>query len=84
LGIKRRFEGQGVNEVAFIDSISCDNAPALKSLQIIVKIDKCSFYLTEVESLLGDPAQAKEKLGWVLEITPQCISGIGAGGSAES
>jgi len=35
----------------------------------IVRIDPRYFRPTEVETLLGDPAKAKEKLGWVPEIT---------------
>ena len=39
LGITLRFEGQGVNEVAIVDKIEGDNAPALQVGQAIVKID---------------------------------------------
>ena len=69
LGIQLRFEGQGVDEVAIIDSITGDKAPALKPGQIIIKIDQRYFRPTEVETLLGDPRKAKEKLGWAPEIT---------------
>ena len=71
LGIKLRFEGQGVDEVAIIDNITGDRAPALKPGQVIVKIDPRYFRPTEVETLLGDPSKAKDKLGWVPEITVQ-------------
>jgi GDPmannose 4,6-dehydratase len=71
LGITLRFEGQGVDEVAIIDSIEGDKAPALKPGQIIVRIDPRYFRPTEVETLLGDPSKAKAKLGWVPEITVQ-------------
>ena len=71
LGIKLRFEGQGVDEVAIIDSITGDKAPALQAGQVIVKIDSRYFRPTEVETLLGDPSKAKDKLGWVPEITVQ-------------
>jgi len=71
LGIKLRFEGQGVDEVAIIDSIEGDKAPALKSGQIVVRIDPRYFRPTEVETLLGDPSKAKAKLGWTPEITVQ-------------
>ena len=37
----------------------------------IVKIDPRYFRPTEVETLLGDPTKAKEKLGWIPEITAQ-------------
>ena len=54
-----RWEGQGVNEMAY-----WKNKP-------IVRIDPRYFRPTEVETLLGDPTKAKEKLGWVPEITAQ-------------
>ncbi len=71
LGIKLRFEGRGVDEVAVIDSITGDKAPALKTGQIIVRVDPRYFRPTEVETLLGDPSKAKTKLGWTPEITVQ-------------
>jgi GDPmannose 4,6-dehydratase len=71
LGIKLRFEGQGVDEVAVIDSIVGNKAPALKPGQIVVRIDPRYFRPTEVETLLGDPSKAKAKLGWTPEITVQ-------------
>jgi GDPmannose 4,6-dehydratase len=71
LGITLRFDGQGVDEVAVIDSITGDKAPALKTGQIIVRVDPRYFRPTEVETLLGDPSKAKAKLGWTPEITAQ-------------
>ncbi len=71
LGIKLRFEGQGVDEVAIIDSIEGDKAPALTPGQIVVRVDPRYFRPTEVETLLGDPSKAKAKLGWTPEITVQ-------------
>ncbi len=71
LGIKLRFEGTGVDEVAMIESIASDKAPALKPGQIIVRVDPRYFRPTEVETLLGDPSKAKAKLGWTPEITVQ-------------
>ena len=65
LGIKLRFEGSGLNEIAIVDSITGENAPALKSGDIIMKIDQKYYRPAEVETLLGDPTKAKEKLGWV-------------------
>ena len=38
---------------------------------MIVRIDPRYFRPTEVETLLGEPTKAKEKLGWVPEITAQ-------------
>ncbi len=71
LGITLRFEGQGVDEVAIVAKIEGDKAPALKVGQTIVRVDPRYFRPTEVETLLGDPTKAKQKLGWVPEITVQ-------------
>jgi GDPmannose 4,6-dehydratase len=59
LGMALRWEGQGVNEMAYWND------------KPIVRIDPRYFRPTEVETLLGDPTKAKEKLGWVPEITAQ-------------
>lgn len=71
LGITLRFEGSGVDEVGIVEHIEGDNAPAVKVGDVIVKIDPRYFRPTEVETLLGDPSRAKEKLGWTPEITVQ-------------
>ncbi len=57
LGIKLRWNGQGVNEVGYWGD------------RPIVRVDPRYFRPTEVETLLGDPTKAKEKLGWTPEIT---------------
>jgi GDPmannose 4,6-dehydratase len=46
-------------------------APAVKSGDVLMRIDPRYFRPAEVETLLGDPAKAKAKLGWVPEITVQ-------------
>jgi GDPmannose 4,6-dehydratase len=69
LGIALEFSGDGVNEIATVKSISGDNANALKIGDVIVRVDAKYFRPAEVETLLGDPSKAKEKLGWVPEIT---------------
>jgi len=69
LGITLRFEGKGINEQAIVVGINSEIAPALKLGDVIVSIDPRYFRPTEVETLLGDPTKAKEKLGWVPEIT---------------
>ena len=71
LGITLKFAGSGVDETATVVDIVGDNAPALKVGDVIVRIDPRYFRPTEVETLLGDPTKAKEKLGWVPEITVQ-------------
>ncbi len=64
LGMNIRWEGQGVDEVGYLFSSS----PA-SGEKAIVKVDPRYFRPTEVETLLGDPTKAKEKLGWVPKIT---------------
>jgi GDPmannose 4,6-dehydratase len=71
LGIKLRFQGEGINEVAVVESIEGDKAPAIRKGQIIVRVDAQYFRPTEVDTLLGDAAKAKERLGWVPEISAQ-------------
>jgi GDPmannose 4,6-dehydratase len=69
LGIALKFEGTAENEKAIVANIKGDKAPALKVGDVIVQIDPRYYRPTEVETLLGDPSKAKEKLGWVPEIT---------------
>jgi GDPmannose 4,6-dehydratase len=57
LGMSIRWVDEGVNEVGYSDG------------KAIVKIDPRYFRPTEVETLLGDPSKAKQKLGWTPEIT---------------
>ncbi len=71
LGVALRFEGKGVEEHAVVEHIEGENAPALKVGDIIVRVDPRYFRPAEVETLLGDPGKAKDKLGWTPEITVQ-------------
>lgn len=54
------WQGQGVNETG-TDSNG----------KVMVKVDPRYFRPTEVETLLGDPTKAKQKLGWTPKITFQ-------------
>jgi len=71
LGIEIEFNGNGIEEKGIVKSISGENAPFLNVGDVIVQVDPRYFRPTEVETLLGDPAKAKNKLGWVPEITAQ-------------
>ncbi|SBS27041.1 GDP-mannose 4,6-dehydratase [Marinomonas spartinae] len=71
LGISLKFEGQGVDEKAIVTAIDKDKAPALTVGDVVVQVDPRYFRPAEVETLLGDPTKAKEKLGWMPEITVQ-------------
>jgi GDPmannose 4,6-dehydratase len=69
LGLTLRFEGEGVEEKAYVESVEEDKAPALKTGDLVVAVDPRYFRPTEVETLLGNPAKAKAKLGWTPEVT---------------
>jgi GDPmannose 4,6-dehydratase len=69
VGIELEFTGNGLDEIATVTAISGDDAKALKVGDVIVKVDPRYFRPAEVETLLGDPSKAKEKLGWIPEIT---------------
>lgn len=71
LGIQIEFIGEGVEEKGVVKSVNGDKAPFVKVGDIIVQVDPRYFRPTEVETLLGDPARAKNKLGWMPEITTQ-------------
>jgi GDPmannose 4,6-dehydratase len=53
VGIKLRWAGEGVNEKGFDQAGNC-----------VVAVDPRYFRPTEVETLLGDPTRARERLGW--------------------
>ena len=73
LGMQMRWEGEGENEVGYWND------------QAVIKIDPRYFRPTEVETLLGDPSKAKQKLGWVPEITlAQMIEEMAAADLAEA
>lgn len=68
IGIELEFIGKGLDEIAKIKS--CTNP--LYQLEIgkeILSIDPKYFRPTEVDLLIGDPTKAKEKLGWIPEIS---------------
>ncbi|BAC93113.1 GDP-mannose-4,6-dehydratase [Vibrio vulnificus YJ016] len=69
LGITLEFSGEGIDEIATVVSIDGENAQVLKVGDVIVRVDPRYFRPAEVETLLGDPTKAKEKLGWEPEIT---------------
>ncbi|MBX3721903.1 MAG: GDP-mannose 4,6-dehydratase [Turneriella sp.] len=69
LGISLEWQGKAQDEIGIVAAISGDEAPAVKRGDVIVRIDPRYYRPTEVETLLGDPAKAKAKLGWEPEIT---------------
>ncbi len=71
LGVSLEFTGDGVDEIATVKSVRGDKAPALKQGDVVMRIDPQYFRPAEVETLLGDPSNAKNKLGWEPELTVQ-------------
>ncbi|MCX7205347.1 MAG: GDP-mannose 4,6-dehydratase [Proteobacteria bacterium] len=67
LGVSLNFVGEGVDETAIVAKIEGDKAPALQVGDIIMRVDPRYFRPAEVETLLGDPTKAKDKLGWIPE-----------------
>ena len=59
VGIDIDWQGEGVDEKGY----------DAKTGKLLVEVDPRYFRPTEVETLLGDPSKAKEKLGWEPEIT---------------
>jgi GDPmannose 4,6-dehydratase len=68
-GITLEFRGEGANETAVVHAVDPTIAPAVKPGDVIVRVDPRYFRPAEVETLLGDPTKAMEKLGWKPEIT---------------
>lgn len=69
LGITLRFQGNGVDEVGVVEAVTGNVTTSIKPGDVIVRVDPRYFRPAEVETLLGDPTKAKEKLGWVPEIS---------------
>ena len=69
LGLEITFENRGIDEFAVVAKVVGDLAPAVRVGDVVVKVDARYFRPTEVESLLGDAARAKEDLGWEPDIT---------------
>lgn len=58
LGMELRWEGSGIDEKGYDNTGKCR-----------VAVDPRYFRPTEVESLLGDPSKARQKLGWFPRIS---------------
>ncbi len=77
VGVGLRWEGSGVDEKGIVDTVNDPKVGQLRDSNknifepgaVVVKVDPRYFRPTEVETLLGDPAKAKEKLGWSARIT---------------
>ncbi len=68
LGMEIEFSGEGVDEIGTVTAVTNPELN-VKPGQQIVGVDPRYFRPAEVETLLGDPTKAKEKLGWVPKIS---------------
>lgn len=64
LGMSIFWQGSGVEETGHLAPSSPNHEP-----RTIVCVDPRYFRPTEVETLLGDPTKAREKLGWTPKVT---------------
>jgi GDPmannose 4,6-dehydratase len=73
IGVELELSGQGIDEVATVSSVDRSLSPAIEVGDQIVKVDPRYFRPAEVETLLGDPSKARDKLGWVPEVTVESM-----------
>jgi GDPmannose 4,6-dehydratase len=72
LGFEIVFENEGVHETGRVTTVlDATKAPRIKAGDVIVRVDPRYFRPTEVETLLGDPSKANQKLGWQPEISTE-------------
>jgi len=82
LGITLKWKGKGLKEKGVVAGLRDQDLglgkekkgvrgkdSGLRKGQTIVQVDPKYFRPTEVDSLLGDPSKAKEKLGWAPKVT---------------
>ena len=70
LGMEIQWKGEGVSEKGYwLNRHSSESQNSDKLDLPIVVVDPRYFRPTEVETLLGDPTKAKDKLGWVPKIS---------------
>ena len=59
IGVPVRWEGKALDEKGYNDNTG----------EVLVEVDQRYFRPTEVETLLGDPSKAAEKLGWRAKVS---------------
>jgi len=59
--------------VGIVEAVTDEVAPYVMEGDVIVRIDPRYFRPAEVATLLGDPSKARDRLGWVPEISAQSL-----------
>lgn len=73
LGVELAFSGDDIDEIGTVVAITGANTPALRVGDVIVRVNPRYFRPAEVETLLGDPSKAKDRLGWAPEISVEAM-----------
>lgn len=68
IGIELEWRGESTDEVGVVSELKSSYSASVRPGTPIVRIDPRYFRPTEVETLLGDPSKAREKLGWTPKI----------------
>ena len=70
-GITLAWKGSGASEEGVVEQVESVEivAPACAPGDVVVSVDPHYFRPAEVDTLLGDPAKAKSKLGWEPKVT---------------
>jgi GDPmannose 4,6-dehydratase len=72
LGMSIRWEGSGVEEKGYwapVSSLAAEGGAVINGEKLVVAVDARYYRPTEVETLLGDPTKAKEKLNWTPNVS---------------
>jgi GDPmannose 4,6-dehydratase len=72
LGITVAFSGKGDQEIGTVtqvEPVNGERKAKCKVGEVIVKVDPRYYRPTEVQTLLGDPSKARQKLGWASRTT---------------
>lgn len=70
LGMDIEFRGDGEEEIGYVSAVTGGRSEAAVG-DVVVRVDPRYYRATEVETLLGDPTKAREKLGWVPTTTTE-------------
>lgn len=68
IGMEIEWRGEGTDEVGVVAELKSSYSASVRPGTPVVRIDPRYFRPTEVETLLGDPSKAREKLGWTPKI----------------
>jgi len=72
LGMSIRWEGSDVEEKGYwapVSSLAAEGGAVINGEKLVVAVDARYYRPTEVETLLGDPTKAREKLNWTPNVS---------------